>query len=182
MKKCLNALCQVDKVFIENYLCLRAGLLSPSPVKQLLRQKRGFSLVEVVIAIGLSTFALLVMFSLLPVGLNTLQDANRQIMETEIFNTIGAELNATKYDSLDDYVGPELSPNYRYYDIEGQEMDSDTGAVFFVKCKITTAVPGDETRRVRVFISFQKNIKDPDWNEDGPYVKERAFLLANRGI
>jgi uncharacterized protein (TIGR02598 family) len=178
----MNDLQKTPNVSASNNLCLGIASLSLLPVKQLQRLKKGFSLVEVVIAIGLSTFALLVMFSLLPVGLNTLQDANRQIMETEIFNTIGAELNATKYDSLDDYVGPETSPNYRYYDIEGQEMDSDTGAVFFVKCIISAPVTGDETRRVRVFISFQKNIKDPDWKEDGSYVKERAFLLANRGI
>jgi len=41
---------------------------------------------------------------------------------------------------------------------------------------------GEEVRRVKVTISFQKNPNDGDWDEDGSYDKERAFLLANRGI
>jgi uncharacterized protein (TIGR02598 family) len=175
-----NLFLNTRNVSADNNLCMRGGGLWASPWKPLRRLVRGFSLVEVVIAIGLSTFALLVMFSLLPVGLNTLQDANRQIMETEIFNTVGAELNATKYENLEDYINSDRFPIY--YDIEGQEMSSAAGAVFFVTCEINPPETGAEIRRVNVIVSFQKNPSDSGWNREESYVKERAFLLANRGV
>lgn len=163
---------------ITNHLCIgpeRLRLLKAMPSR---RFTAGFSLVEVVIAIGLSTFALLVMFSLLPVGLNTLQDANRQIMETEIFNTVGAELNSTEFDKLDDFVN-DASQFPRYYDIEGQKIDSAAGAVFIVRCEIPAADPGDiaETLRVIVKVGFQRDPVDSAAPQ-----KKRAFLLSNRGI
>ena len=51
----------------------------------------GFSLVEVVLAIGIASFSLLVIFSLMGSGVSTLQSSSNQIVETEIFNKIGAE-------------------------------------------------------------------------------------------
>ncbi len=55
--------------------------------------RSGFSLIEVVVATGLCTYALVVIACLLPMGLGTVQLANSQIVETEIFNRIWLEVN-----------------------------------------------------------------------------------------
>ena len=62
--------------------------------------KNAFSLVEVILAIGITMFAGLVIFSLLPAGLSSLQDTGMQIVKTEIFRTIEAELSSTPYGEL----------------------------------------------------------------------------------
>lgn len=149
-----------------------------------LHANRGFSLVEVVLAIGLTTFALLVMFSLMPVGLNTLQDANRQIVEAEIFNIVGAEITTTKFNEsthttdLQAYVASSRFPIY--YDMEGLEVPSTGPWVYAVRCTLETPELGGEIRRAIIAIGYRK---DPqNMTDDDPGKKRRAFLLSDRGI
>jgi uncharacterized protein (TIGR02598 family) len=93
------------------------------------RRRRGFSLIEVVIAIGVCTYALLVIGSLLPVGLATFQATSQQVIETEIFNQLWLQFNTTPFYSLqnaNDGVAPIFpsaqSPVYYYYDGDGQQI------------------------------------------------------------
>ena len=140
--------------------------------------RKGFSLVEVVLAIGLMMFALLVIFSLIPTGLGVLHDASRQIVETEIFNTVGAELAATPFTNMDAY---QASNALQYFDVEGQKVASDK-AVFLVRCDLAAAefVTADNTngelRRATVRIGFHQ---DPT-NAQKP--TRRTILLGNRGL
>jgi uncharacterized protein (TIGR02598 family) len=137
-------------------------------------RRKAFSLTEVVIAIGVSTFAVLVIFSLMPVGLSAVQDASRQIVETEVFNAVGAELKSTNFDDLDNYVTKNFP---RYYDNDGIRTTSDL-SVYTVQCELTTAelgTPG-QLRRAIVSVGFHK---DP--NTAPNEASKRAFLLVDRG-
>lgn len=135
-------------------------------------------MVEVVLAIGLMMFALLVIFSLIPTGLGVLHDAGRQIVETEIFNTVGAELAATPFTNMDGY---QSSNALTYFDVEGQRVEADQ-AVFHVRCDLGPAefVTADSTngelRRATVRIGFRQ---DPT-NAQKP--SRRTILLGNRGL
>ncbi len=137
----------------------------------------GFSLVEVMMAIGLITFAMLVIFSLIPTGLGLLHDAGRQVVETEIFNTVGAELAATPFTNMDAY---QASNALVYYDVEGQKVAEDK-AVFHVRCDLAAAEfvtaenPFGELRRATVSIGFHR---DPT-NAQKPV--KQTVLLGNRG-
>ena len=117
----------------------------------------GFSLVEVTLAMGIASFALLVIFSMMPTGLSTMQEAGRQIAETEIFNRLGAELSSTPlYDApvpssdvLSSYVSGNVATGWTarfpaYFDIEGNEVKQSgaSNIVFTVQCKVTTPDPG----------------------------------------
>ena len=133
-----------------------------------------FSLVEVVLAIGLATFALLVIFSLMPAGLRSLQEANRQIVETEIFNTLGAELTSTKFDDVEAHVTSRFP---LYFDNEGLEIPSANGATFIVRCQALPVEGAGELRRTTVSIGFQQ---DPQTTGSNP--ARRTFLLADRGL
>ena len=176
------------KLWIENHLQAASWKRRLISNWNASRPSRGFSLVEVVLAIGLTTFALLVMFSLLPVGLNTMQDANRQIVESEIFNTLGSEISSTKFgeppphtNDLDAYVTSTRFP--MYFDNEGLPVTDPAKAVFTVRCALAPAAASDlsgQIKRVIVSIGYHK---DPDKLSDADaFKRQRTFVVADRGI
>lgn len=57
--------------------------------------QRGFSLVELALAIGVAAICLLAIFSLLSIGLRTNQRAIEQTASTEILSAVAADLRAT---------------------------------------------------------------------------------------
>lgn len=132
-----------------------------------------FSLVEIILAVGLVTFAVLVLFALLPVGLNSLGDANRQIIETEILNTVGAELSSTAFDQLDNY---QSSRYPIYFNNEGSEVKAADSPVYIVRCQIAPLEPGDQLRRAVVQIGFHV---DPNSAASANLVK-RPFLIVKK--
>lgn len=142
---------------------------------------RGFSLAEVVLAIGIASFSLLVIFSLIPLGLGVVQDTGRQMIGTEIFNKIESELVSTPFytdstkttDVLDGY----LKSRYPlYFDTEGNELSGSQapGAVFTATCVLTDLPSGTaeagELRFVTVNIAVNTHVEF-----------SRTFLLANKG-
>lgn len=137
------------------------------------RMALGFSLVEVVMATGIATFALLVIFSLMPAGLGTLQESGRQLVSTEIFNTVGAELAATPFDKLEDEVGARFPA---YFDEEGMEVAAGD-AVFTVRCDLHAPELDGTLRRATVSVGYRK---DPV--NGGNNISKRSFLLADRGL
>jgi uncharacterized protein (TIGR02598 family) len=114
---------------------------------------QGFSLVEVVIATGLCTYALLVVAALLPVGMITFRSANQQIIETEIFNRLSSEFNTTPFYSLQNTsngVSPlfptSTSAIYYYFDDEGQDITPSgsnppppSGTVYIARCTLVNS-------------------------------------------
>ena len=56
---------------------------------------KGFSLVEVTLALGVAAVSLLVIFSLLPIGLQTNQRAVEQTASADILSAVAADLHAT---------------------------------------------------------------------------------------
>jgi uncharacterized protein (TIGR02598 family) len=55
----------------------------------------GFSLVEVTLALGVAAISLLVIFSLLPIGLQTNQRSIEQTASADILSAVAADLRAT---------------------------------------------------------------------------------------
>ncbi|HXP34100.1 MAG TPA: Verru_Chthon cassette protein B [Chthoniobacterales bacterium] len=58
-------------------------------------RQHGFSLVEVTLALGVAAISLLVIFSLLPVGLQTNQRSMEQTASADILSAVVADLRAT---------------------------------------------------------------------------------------
>src|SRR6187551_60791 len=56
---------------------------------------RAFSLIEVVLALGVAAFSLIAVFALLPVGVQTNRNAISQTATTEILASVIADLRAT---------------------------------------------------------------------------------------
>jgi uncharacterized protein (TIGR02598 family) len=97
-----------------------------------------FSLVEVVLAMGVVSFAILTLLALVPTGMNGFQQAQTNNVETDIVQKINTELQNAPYSSLFSSGGAATnatvfgSSGVRYYDMEGDSLASPTGAVYLV--------------------------------------------------
>jgi len=92
------------------------NLRNPGPVNR----GKAFSLVEVAIALGLVTFAVVSVIGLLPVGLSTMRDAMTQTVSTQIVREISAELLLTPFQQINDYINQ--SPIF--FDVQGKRASS----------------------------------------------------------
>ena len=97
-----------------------------------------FSLVEVVIAMGVVSFAILTLLALVPTGMNGFQQAQTNNVETDIVQKINTELQNAPYSELFSSAGVGTnatvfgSSGVRYYDMEGDSLGSSAGAVYSV--------------------------------------------------
>lgn len=142
----------------------------------------GFSLIEIILAVGIASASLLTIMQAVPTGLLNLHDASRQIVETAIFNEIGSELASTPFaDSNTAHSTPQDIDHYAsfrcpvYYDVQGLETTSGTNAVYTVQCVVSGT---GEMRQATVRIGFHK---DPG-TADTPTSRatQRTFFLTNR--
>jgi uncharacterized protein (TIGR02598 family) len=115
-------------------------------------RRGGFSLIEVVVAVGLCSFALSVLASLLPLGLGVIQNATEQIVETEIYNNIWSQANTILFADLNTSPSPfAAGASELYFDLDGNQLPSVTGGgppagtVYMASCTLqppnTTTLP-----------------------------------------
>jgi uncharacterized protein (TIGR02598 family) len=145
------------------------------------RLNGGFSLIEIILAVGIASASLLTIMSAVPTGLSNLHDAGRQIVETAIFNQIGNELACTPFsDTGAGHATPQDIDHYAgyrcpvYYDTQGLET-TNTNAIYTVRCVVSGT---GEIRQATVRIGFHK---DPGTTDTaGLRATQRTFLLTNR--
>lgn len=86
----------------------------------------GFTLVEVTIAIGIVSFALLGLIGLLPAGLGSLRDSVEQSMNAQIVQRISGDLVMRSFASRTDFSA--FSGATLYFDDEAQLLTGSDGA------------------------------------------------------
>lgn len=82
---------------------------------------RGFSLVEVTIAMAIASVALVTLIGMLPQGMETMREAGDQAIQGRIHQQILNEIQMASFERLDDYDKLEL-----YYDSQGEELGTST--------------------------------------------------------
>ncbi len=82
----------------------------------------GFSLVEVIMALGIVGFAAVTMMALVPVGLKSLRNSINQTVESQIGQQISADILQTPFSQVGSFTN--------YYDNEGFPVSSAIDAVF----------------------------------------------------
>ncbi len=93
---------------------------------------------EVTIALGLVTFAVVAVIGLLPVGLSTMREAMTQTITAQITREISAELLLTPFQQINGYIG--RSPIF--FDVRGKRA-ANTNAYYRVQLSMTdSAFPG----------------------------------------
>ena len=90
--------------------------------------ERGFTLVEVLLALGIVSFAFMALCGMLPVGLKTYRDAMDATCRANIVRVISAELAQAPYATIDAWNGQE-----RFFSDQGLEVASAAAARFRVK-------------------------------------------------
>lgn len=83
------------------------------------KQARGFSLIEVVMAVGVMSFAILPLVALLPVGLRTVQDSMDLTVTAGIAQQIRGELQQISFNPNDAVNINNLHSQVYYYTNEG---------------------------------------------------------------
>lgn len=94
----------------------------PSPRKP---PSRGFSLIEVTIALGIVAFAVVAILGLLPTGLNTLRHSMDETIQAQILQTISGRAVIADFENLQ-------APQTWYFDDEGIPVSGAAESYFTV--------------------------------------------------
>ena len=121
-------------------------------------RRSGFSLVEVTIAIGIVSFALVTLLGVVPVGLIASQDAMRQTARSQIIKQISSDLGMMPFAKINDYLASD-----QYYDYNGSRSVGTNDRIFVAS--MTNALPsypgssnlsGLDERLIRVVIKIRR--------------------------
>ena len=112
--------------------------------------RRAFSLVEVVIALGVTSFAVLALIGTLPTGIKSVQDSSNESARANILQQIRAELQEVNFGSGGGNI-LSLTSQTNYYDNNGDLTNGVTQPYYIAYfATATTSVPGSTS-------SFQTN-------------------------
>jgi len=164
-------------------------------------RKAAFSLVEVLLAIGIVSFALLTIFGLIPVGLEAMNSATQSTVQSDIMKTIYSQLESTPFSELNNFAGPGNTNFPAFFDYDGGQLRTatskdDPGVSFIADVRLNPSretiepgnngfVPQDKGQfwRGRIYIGFNK---EPEFNDDGTLISRfgitaRPFVLVQKG-
>jgi len=103
-----------------------------------------FSLVEVVIALGVTSFAVLALIGTLPTGIKSVQDSSNESARANILQQIRAGLQEVNFGTTGNTIS-NLPSVTRYYDNNGDLLPSSTGAYYMATFALTNAYMPDAT-------------------------------------
>jgi len=107
--------------------------LTPNFLSDRLVKIQGFSLIEVVIALGIVSFAVSAILGLIPTGLNTLKDSNAETVRAQIVRSIAGSALTANFSSLNGTAS---------FDSDGQPIpSSDTTTYPRYTVSATTNAP-----------------------------------------
>lgn len=113
---------------------------------------KGFSLVEIALALGIMAFALVAIFGLMPLGMTTFKKAMDLSVGSQIAQRVIGDAQQSDFETLIDPQGAVVAAGgvfakqpYRYFDDQGQEgVAAQAGMVYVVNTRVvpSTSMPG----------------------------------------
>jgi uncharacterized protein (TIGR02598 family) len=141
-----------------------------------LRNRKGFSLVEVTFALGIAAFCLIAVFGIMPVGVQTNRNASSQTAATNLMAAVVADLRATPISSnTSAQFGITFGTNTTlYFDGTGQFRTSlstnsryqlnvtwsGSSGLRYADVKVTwpaAAIPANATGSTEMFVAFDRD-------------------------
>lgn len=166
-------------------------------------QERGFSLVEVTIAMAIAAVALVTLLGMIPQGMNTMIEATDQAIEGRIQQQVLNEIQLTPFD---DGAGASLLTKFRnleiYYDAQGEELGDSAGGgdgdgakgslehVYTARVSVLSADPGEGLNKTAPAslggadfegISFDQMRDLSGTNQGNPYMRGVIIEIAAVG-
>lgn len=117
---------------------------------QLTSNRRAFSLVEVVIALGLISFVLVGLLGLMSAGLGGIRNASDESSSVMIAKKLVAEIGQN---SLDDILASTFSD--RWFDAEGQEVPATDPFVVYRATASAELNPGPPENLGKIIVSVR---------------------------
>ena len=134
--------------------------MDASPRSKRFKRCRGFSLIEVTLAIAIVAFAFIALIGLLPAGMNVFTQTMDSTNEMRITSYLTSMMQATDYDKLNDN---SFAADTYYFDVDGGFLDSEknqnskyvdkriyAARVLFEKQNVPVAGGGDFYDRTKV--------------------------------
>jgi uncharacterized protein (TIGR02598 family) len=84
-----------------------------SPKRSFLRIRRGFTLVEVTISLGIVAFAMVSLVGMLPAGLSNFRGAMSQTVEAQIVQALSEDIVLTDFSHLQKFTGQKFTYDNR---------------------------------------------------------------------
>lgn len=142
----------------------------------------GFSLAEVLIALAITSFALLALIGVLPEGLRSLQNAQRQEAEARILQNVAARHQMTPWDESS--VGTQEEGDLEF-DANGAPVQSGSkDTVYRARAEVLDAapLPNENTaspfmRRVRIRVTNQ--LQMPGALDNPTHFREKWASIVN---
>ncbi|PTX98261.1 hypothetical protein DB345_05350 [Spartobacteria bacterium LR76] len=135
------------------------------PLPHFSKPARAFSLIEVVLALGIVSFAMMAVVGTLPVGLRSAQQSRSQIAAANIARQIQGDLQQISFESSssDDLTIATLPDNPFYFSQDGtrsQERDAYYVASFTLNAINAPglSVNSSNARSVKVSISYPASV------------------------
>lgn len=167
--------------------------LDRMPSKPALRLKhgasaRGFSLVEVVIALGVIAFAFIPMVGMLPMGLNLSRQAIDTTVEAQIAQQLTAEVQQTDFSRLAELAASSTTSPY-YFDDQGNKVTDPASAIYqaiFAISTSTTLPSAVATQKLATVTLCVLNTKSNRTNKEqdlmkNPDSKKMTLLVPDNG-
>ena len=141
------------------------------------RENTGFSLVEIVVAVGIVATVMVALLGMIPTGLNTVNEAADTMAEIRIAQQILGEVQMASWDDLDQWDSKPY-----YYDGEGNKLDSKEGGKVRYTCRVeiesNLVLPNRQQNRYlkRIIVKVSnKRGGSIDFSENAPPKEYRAF-------
>jgi len=130
-----------------------------------LKSRQAFSLVEVVLAIGVVSFAMMAMVGVLPIGLRSAQESHSQVAMANIARQLQGELQQISFrsDSTNPLTISSLTNTPLYYTLEGMKTASVADSYYLAHFDVSSAkAPGSSfsasnARTVTVTLSYPQS-------------------------
>lgn len=94
--------------------------------------KQGFSLIEVVLALGVVSFAMVSLLALIPVGLASFKKAMSLTVEAQIVQRMSSEIGLRQYS--------QLASSTNFFDVQGTPTTSATDRVYTAALSFTNGL------------------------------------------
>jgi len=141
---------------------------------------RAFSLVEVVLALGVVSFAFVSLLGLMSAGYSGLRESTATSLQSQILQGLSSEIQMLDYSVLTDGTGDFRSSFPRFYDDEGQRQDTKESALYQVTISLAPAgIPVAGGARKTSSSARQISVKISSVNDANSWRKYNLWSVNN---